>query len=503
MQVLVKKCIQIGILIRVMYKRPTKQQQLRQRITMFTIMIVSIVFLVTAIVLSLLGYRLDGDNGRLEQGALVQFDSIPASARISIDDQATTVQTPSKRSVMAGVRKFTLERDQYRSWSKTLDLAAGTLTWLDYVRLVPNTIPTEVVREYSAVTTMKASPDRRSLLVQTDSSRQVFQKVAIQDREVRFSDLVLPAELYSQSAAPGITHRFTLDEWDESGRYVLVRHDFNESNEWLVVDTESVGRSQNVSRLLGTNFSELQFSGTSGNVLYGLTDGILRKVDLSTATTSRALVSGVASFELYDTNVVTYIGRDPVSGVTVAGLYRDGDTEPVILERGETAETNLAIDTSRHYNDRYISIAKDRQVTVYRGSFPTSSRDLSSLEIVEIISVGGAVSRLNFSPEGDYVVAQTGAGFVSYEVEHDRLNRVLFPGDDVQIQNLRWLDKAYLWAVLDNKLMTREFDGNYAHSLMPAMEGLDVSLSPNGRFMYAMTQTPTGYALKRATMILE
>jgi hypothetical protein len=57
--------------------------------------------------------------------------------------------------------------------------------------------------------------------------------------------------------------------------------------------------------------------------------------------------------------------------------------------------------------------------------------------------------------------------------------------------------------VLDNKLMTREFDGNYAHSLMPAMEGLDVSLSPNGRFMYAMTQTATGYALQRATMILE
>jgi len=486
-----------------MYKRPTKQQQLRQRITMFTIMIVSIVLLVTAIVLSLLGYRLDGDNGRLEQGALVQFDSIPASARVSIDSQATTLQTPNKRSVMAGVHTFMFERDQYRSWSKSLDLVAGTLTRLNYVRLVPSTVSTDVIREYSAVTAMKAAPDRRSLLVQTDSSRQVFQKVAIQDREVRSSDLVLPADLYSQSAAPGVTHRFTLGEWDESGRYILVQHDFNESNEWLVVDTEAVGRSQNVSRLLGINFSDLQFSGTSGNVLYGLTDGILRKVDLSGATISRALVNGVTSFELYDTNVATYVGRDPASGVTVAGLYRDGDDEPVILERGETAEASLAIDTSSYFNDQYIAIAKDRQVTVYRGNFPTSSRDLSSLEIVETITVSGAVSSLSFSPEGDYVVAQTGAGFVSYEVEYDRLNRVRLSSDEVQTQTMRWLDTAYLWAVLDNKLMTREFDGNYAHSLMPAMEGLDVSLSPNGRFMYAMTQTPTGYALQRATMILE
>lgn len=316
-----------------MYKRPTKEQMIRQRITMLIIMVTSVILLVTAIILSILGYRLDGDNGRLEQGALVQFDSLPAGARVSIDGQPTSLQTPNKRSVLAGVRSFTMERNDYRTWSKTLDLAAGTLTWLDYVRLVPVELKPQLVRQYETVTAVKASPDFRTMLIQTDSSRPVFERVDIRDREVRTSSLVLPADLYSQSTVEGVTHRFTLDKWDSDGRYILVKHDFNESTEWLVVDTEAASRSQNISRLLGIAFSDLQFSGTSGNVLFGLTDGIVRKVDLSNATISRALISDVISFSLFETNVITYIGRDEMSGVPVAGLYRDGDSLLPLSER--------------------------------------------------------------------------------------------------------------------------------------------------------------------------
>ncbi|GEM_PF-186684 len=503
MQALVKKCIQIAILVTPMYKRPTKQQMLRQRITMLVVMVFSILFLVTAVILSILGYRLDGDNGRLEQGALVQFDSLPSAARISVDGQPTSLQTPNKRSVIAGVHSFMFEKQNYRTWSKTLDLAAGTLTWLDYVRLVPNQLKPGVVREYDTVSAVKASPDVRTMLVQTDSSRPVFERVDIRDRDVRTNTLVLPAELYAQSTDETATHRFTMDSWDVGGRYILVRHDVAETSEWLVVDTESVGRSQNVSRLLGITVTDLKFSGTSGSVLFGLTDNILRKIDLSSATISRALVPNVTSFSLYDTNIITYVGRDVSSGLPVAGIYRDGDAEPVVLRTASTPETALAVATTRHYNDRYLAIAEDRSVSVLRGNYPTSKSAVANLEVVEEFETTGAISVFSFSPDGDYLLAQSGARFASYEVEYDRLNRAALSDDAAAVHTLRWLDEAYVWTVIDGMLSTREFDGNYAHELLPAVVGFDVTISQNGRYVYAVTQTPSGYALQRVTMILE
>lgn len=486
-----------------MYKRPTKQQMIRQRITMLVIMIFSVIFLVTAIILAILGYRLDGDNGRLAQGALVQFDSTPAGARVSIDGQATSLQTPNKRSVLAGVHSFMMERTDYRTWSKSLDLAAGTLTWLDYIRLVPTELSPEVIREYDAVSAVKASPDLRTLLVQTDSARPVFEKVDIRDREVRSSSLVLPASLYGESTNQSVTHRFTIDSWDDAGRYLLVKHDYNESSEWLVVDTQSVDRSQNITRLLSIPFSSLVFSGTSGTSLFGLTDGIVRKVDLSNATISRALISNVTSFSLYDTNILTYVGRDQATGGAVAGVYRDGDAAPVVIRATDRAETPLAIATTRHYNDRYLAVAEDRQVTVYRGDYPSTSEEVESLEVAELFETTGAIGSLTFSPDGDYLLAQSGARFMSYEVEYDRLNRAALSDDAAAVHTLRWLDEAYVWAVIDGVVTTREFDGNYAHDILPAVVGFDATLSQNGRYLYAVTQTPSGYALQRVTMILE
>jgi hypothetical protein len=467
------------------------------------IMVTSIVLTVTAIVLSILGFRLDSENGRLEQGALVQFDSLPSGARVSIDGEKTSMQTPGKRTVFAGMHSFMMENDRYRTWTKSLDLAAGTLTWLDYVRLVPVELKSELVRQYDTVSAVKASPDLRTMLVQTDSTRPVFERVDIRDQAVRSSSLVVPEELYAESTNEAVSHRFTLDAWDPSGRYILVQHEFNASTEWLVLDTEDGERTRNISRLLAMTFTDLQFSGTSGNILYGLSDGIVRKVDLSNATISRALISSVTSFSLYDTNVITYVGRDNTSNLPLVGLYRDGDAEPTVLRTAALAETPLAITTTRHYNDRYIAIAEDRTVTVYEGDYPSSSQGVKDLEVVEEFKTSGVVGLLSFSPRGNYLVAQSGARFVSYEVEYDRLHQSTLSDDIAATDTLRWLDNAYLWTVLDGALSTREFDGNYAHSLLSAVAGFDVTLSQNGRYVYAMTQTPTSYALQRVTLTLE
>jgi len=89
-----------------MYRRPSKKKELIKRIAVYTAMTFSVLVIVTGLVFVTLGYRFDTDNGRVEQGALLQFETIPSGATIEIDGTAISARTPAKSSVMAGTHKF-------------------------------------------------------------------------------------------------------------------------------------------------------------------------------------------------------------------------------------------------------------------------------------------------------------------------------------------------------------------------------------------------------------
>ena len=103
-----------------------------------------------------------------------------------------------------------------------------------------------------------------------------------------------------------------------------------------------------------------------------------------------------------------------------------------------------------------------------------------------------------------YVLAQAGASFASYELEHKRLAQSTQTlAADQTAQPLRWLSEAQLWSDSASALSMRDFDGNYTHTIMPIAPGFDASLSQNGRFFYGVGKSETGYHLQRVTMILE
>lgn len=486
-----------------MYKRPTKKQLLIQRVIVLSAMFVSICVIVVATMLSILGYRLDGLNGRFEQGALVQFESVPAGARVSIDDQYFNT-TPTKRSVLSGERAFAMDRDGYRPWTKTVNLEAGTLLWLDYVRLIPTNLQRSVVAEYESVSAMKTSDDLQAIAIQNDPATPQFELIDIRNREVSATTIQLPASLYGRSADATLERSFTLDHWDEDGRYMMIQHVFEDTREWLVVDTENVSRSINVTRLLSIELADLEFASTSGNILFGLTNGVVRKIDLGNATISRGLITNVSSFSVYDSNILSYVGTDPVdSTIHVAGVYRDGDTSPVIVHRSNNKDARLFIDTSRYFNDRYIAVADQSMLTVYRGDYPSNESDVENLTELLNISATSAVTALSFSPTGNYVIAQSGSDFIGYEVEYDRVHQAAVSTDENSVRTLRWLDGALLWGVQDGMLSFREFDGLNRNTIMPAVPGFDVTLSQNGRYVYAMTRTDETFRLERVTLILE
>ena len=229
----------------------------------------------------------------------------------------------------------------------------------------------------------------------------------------------------------------------------------------------------------------------------------MRKLDISNETISRALVVGVEDFNMYQASVLTYVGTDPDdASLRVAGLYRDGDAQPYVLT--DASSDSLRIATTRHYNDDYVAVAEGAEVTVFKGQYPSSPSDTTSLEVFAEFTAPRSVDRISFSPEGDFLVVEAGKAFMSFEVEYERLTSSTINTSQEAIQPLRWLDEAYLWSVYDGRLSIREFDGTNGNVIMPAVQGFDATLSQNGRYIYAMTQSETGaYQLERVTLLLQ
>ena len=63
-----------------MFRRLTKKQLLIRRIITYVVMILAVIVIVAGTILFILGYRLDSQKGRLEQGALVQLEPFALDA---------------------------------------------------------------------------------------------------------------------------------------------------------------------------------------------------------------------------------------------------------------------------------------------------------------------------------------------------------------------------------------------------------------------------------------
>ncbi|MFZ1301502.1 MAG: PEGA domain-containing protein [Candidatus Microsaccharimonas sp.] len=490
-----------------MFKRPTKKQQLIQRIIFSGIATLSVLIILTVTILFMLGYRLNSDNGKLSQGALLQFDSTPNNAAVWIDGKNTGVRTAGKQTVEAGVHAILFQKDSYEDWSRTLDFAAGTLTWLDYARLVPKERTPEKVAHYQALVAAKASPDMKFYLLQEAADQPVFQLADLRAAEVKFSSITLPTTLYSDAATAGVTHAFTLDDWNSGGRYILVKHAYKDQTEWLMVDTENAAQSVNITRLLSVNLQDVQFAGTNGRTLFGLADdGNIRKLDLSSATLSRALVSNVESFNVFDTTIVSYVGLNPADTTKrVAGVYRDGDEVAHVLRQVAATDISLKIITGRYFNDDYVAIAEGKGVTILKGSYPTSSADdTSSLKKFATMTLTAPATQLTFSPKSDYVLAESGTEFVSYEIEHLRsASGSLDANEGAAATALRWLDIAHVWNQQNGQLVMRDFDNSNVYAINAITGEFDATLSQNGRFFYSIGRSDENFTLQRVKMILD
>ncbi len=446
-------------------------------------MTVAVVIISTVCILLALGYRFDFTSNSVKQGALLQFDSFPSGAQITLDGTILSYRTPGKTEVDAGTHSVSLARDGYRTWTKQFTVKAGEVRWLSYARLVPTTVSTSTVKELTGLADELPSPDRKYIAVLTASNSPNLTMVNISDpKKITDTLITIPADIPTAPAV-GVTSAYSIAEWSLSSKYLLLRHDAGSVREYIRVNTSDPKDIINLSTKFGVAFSEIHFS--SETVFYGVENGNLRKFDLGPGSLSEPLAKDVEQMKLYGSNDIVYVRHADsryIVGVIVGGKARQ------VSNYDDT--TPLLVDITSYFNDRYVAITRSGSFELIKNPEKTSSNGLTK---VVTLSYPSDLKWLDISSNGRFVITGNGAQFMTYDIELATRTNSNFPTliSDPSIPP-QWLDGYILVSTGDNKLRLSDFDGTNQQIMTDALPAMPVTLSTDNRLLYNFTKTQTG-----------
>jgi hypothetical protein len=262
-------------------------------------MTLSVLVIVAILVLVMQGYRYNAHDGRLEQGGLIQFASRPEGASVSVDTASLANKTPTKITTTAGAHTITLLKDGYRSWQKNVKVIPGSILWLNYALLVPTTPEVVPLAQFPSVTGAITSHDFKSVLVKDAANTPTVTLFHPDDDTFTPTRITLAEQSYTK-APSGTSEQFSLISWDDDNRFVLIKHGYGTTDEWLVLDTSGDHVATNVTKTLGISIRSAAFRIGNNRQLYVITQtGEVRRVDLNAMTISGPLLTGISEFSQY------------------------------------------------------------------------------------------------------------------------------------------------------------------------------------------------------------
>ncbi len=473
-----------------------------KRIIIYVVMILSIIIIASYVILFTLGYRFNLNDRQIEQYAMIQFNSTPAGANVFVDGKPLNIRTPGDTTVSNGEHIITMSLDGYQTWTKTVNVKSGILSWLNYAMLIPEELTTESVANYSEIYKTTASISGRYIIVQSKLDKPAFDLIDTNSNIVKKTTITIPKTLYSEPDTTGTAHSFYIDKWEDGERYVIVKHVYGEKYEWLVVDLQQPQQTKNITKLLDIEISNIEFSGVDVNVFYVLNKGDIRKIDISAGTISRPLINGVSRFDIYKSGMLYYIGLDATTKKALVGFYRDGDDKPYIIKNLEATDVSkLQCALAMYYNEYYFTISNDKDVEILYFSFSLPTNEINIKDFVKF-KVNHSINNISFNPSGQYVLLKDGPDYSSYDLEYRTLNYSSVSGNGDTF-SLRWLNSSYLLSDRDGSLIIREFDGANSHTINNVVTGNSISLSTNGRYIYSLNKSKdSGYDLQRVSVVL-
>lgn len=480
----------------------SSKRKVRARLAfVYTLMALAIIAGVTILVLILQGYRFNRYDGKVEQGGLVQFDSKPSGATVTLDTIQLAARTASKLTVSAGTHAVTISKNGYLPWTKTVNVKAGSVLWLNYARLYPEKPVLTTTASFEALTSVLVSPNRKltaAVGAPTDASLYV---VSLNDDKPVARKVEIAASAMTTAGDPA-TVTMSLVSWDKDSSYLIVKRVYDGKTEYLSVNADN-GSATNITKTLGVNALRLEYVLGDHNSLYILTDAHeVRRADLGASTLSGPLLSGIADFAQADRSTVTYETLPNDGGARSVGYLTNGASRPRTVHTvNDDGTTSFKFRMATYYGDTYLVIAYGDTTTIYTASVPSSdSSSTLSWTRVGWLATKGGVRYLGFSPTSQrFVYAQMTNSVATYDLETDVLAKVTLQGD--ASRTVDWVDLFHIGSTAAHESYFYDFDGTNGRAVAASAMDFPVTISENDKFFYYFMLDNGKATLKRVQLL--
>lgn len=481
----------------------SKRRQPFFRTAVYSFMTLCVIVIVALLTLVVMGYSFDEKAGRLEQGGLLQFASVPQGATVTLDETRLSSRTNTKSTVAAGSHSVSFDRSGYRSWRKTIMIEPAQIGWLNYARLIPQNIKTESLRTFQELGGSLASPQRNYMLLQQSISKPEFVLVNIQGDTVRYDDLALPSSVYkAPTLASG--QEFILENWSFDEQAIVIRHNYDNGKvEWLLLDRSSPEKSINISTLFNIDVTKIQFAGRGNKLLFAQVADTVHRISLDERTISKPLATRVDTFQVHDEKTIAYTSTPDDKALRHVGYASVDMAEPYILANFPNDGQPLLISIGQYFNRYYVAILHGTELSITRGNSLPLAGSTTTLKLFIKQAVPAGATRLMISDKGRFVVLQLADGYATYDLELKKYDKTTWAIQPTAQRGLKWLDDYMLWSDGGDKLRFYEFDGANQQNIMDVAEGYSASVSPNDKYVYAIGRIDNKLVFKRGLLILQ
>lgn len=437
------------------------------RMSAYAALTVGVIVLTILLVAIGRGYIFNFRTGQVEGGGLILLSSAPEGAKIMINGQDISKNTPNRLGVRAGSYEIELSKPNFRTWRKSIPVVTSEVSWAQYPLLVPTVLPVLPVSDIPAVSSMSQSPDKKFMAIINSKPAQRITLL-----ELGKNDVSVVYTLSTEQVAAGTSVESVV--WANDGQHILITLRNKGTPSFIVMNALNPSEVNDLSHDFGTNLSGLEFSARNWRELYWLTPEGLRRLDLANRTLSAVLAENVQTFTS---------GQDAVYYVKTDGdrqllMRLDRDNQTRVLAR------NLPISNyglaSLSFENKTVLALSDK-INGHLRLFNTTSSEQSIANPYDHLPTAD----LLVSPDGRYLVMYKGAKFATYSLEFNRLHQFTLPSETYG--PLSWFDNYHLMTNINGRLLLIEFDGANQEELFAAQAGLPAFSDDNRDKLYSIS----------------
>ncbi len=427
------------------------------------------------LVLQTYGFDVNRKTGEVIQNGLVFVDSAPDGAQIGINGSPQAEHTNTRLTLPEGNYSIEINKPQYRVWKKSFELKGGSIERFNYPTLFLNNLISDDLQSFGApITFYSQSPDRRWLLIGEKNNLKSMTEYDLNTRQNELpvsQNITLPEALFTPATG---NHSLSVVEWSTDNNELLVKHSWDNGQEFVVINHEKPAESFNINRQLNLSPSSVKLFNKKTDKLYIYIEKTrtLTLIDTKTAQ-STPVATGVLNFSPYGDNKVLMALVNQANKKSVKIVIREEKTNYEI--RDVPLSSKYPITMTSYEGTMYVVFNEQNTNRTYIFKDPVSFiKRQPALKPVPIMVLKspGKLNNLSFSQNAEFVVAQSGQSFSTYDIEYDRtynfaIKEGLDPNNEVV-----WMDGHRMITRSNGKVFLFEFDGTNKQSLIPTTSGL-------------------------------